>query len=390
MTTRAAITGVGMSDVGRKLGRPAIDLLVDAALEALADADLERADIDGVCTYPGKTDLAPGMSPLGVSDLREALGLKTRWHSSTADGPAQMSAVMVAAMAVMTGQARHVLVFRTVTESSSQTETRRASVPVAGSDRVDGWLSWLLPVNAFSAANWMGWVATRYMHETGLTRDLLGKLAVAQRDNARHNPRAVFRDQDLTLETYLNARMISSPLGLFDCDIPIDGACVIVVSAADAALDRRKPPIWIEAMGSAMGSGDTWDQQPDLLRMAAHDAAEDMWARTDLKPQDVDVLSLYDGFSIQIPLWLEAFGFCGRGEAPGFIADGHTLMGGRYPVNTGGGQLSAGRLHGYGLLHESCIQLWGEGGGRQVPGARTAVCGMGGGPIGGAMLLVRQ
>jgi acetyl-CoA acetyltransferase len=104
----------------------------------------------------------------------------------------------------------------------------------------------------------------------------------------------------------------------------------------------------------------------------------------------VDVLGLYDGFSIFVPLWLEALGFCGHGEAKDFIADGHTAPGGRYPVNTGGGQLSGGRLHGFGLLHELCLQLWGEADARQVNGAQTAVCGMGGGFIAGAMLLRRR
>jgi acetyl-CoA acetyltransferase len=388
---KATITGIGMSKVARSQHRPAIHLLADAALEAIADAGLTRADIDGIATYPGKmSGGSPGMSPLGVGDVRNGLGLSTRWHSSTPEGPAQASAIMVAAMAVATGQARHVLCFRALTESSSQTADRRASVPTAGGARIDGWPSWLLPMQAMSAANWTALVAARYFHEFGLTREHLGTLAVNQRANAQLNPRALMHGKPLSMEDYLAARMISSPLCLFDCDVPVDGAACIIVSAPDAARDTRKTPLRIEAMGAAMGPVETWDQQPDVTQMAAHDAGRDLWTRTDYKPDDVDVLALYDGFSILTVMWLEALGFCGHGEVPGFIADGNTRLDGRFPLNTGGGQLSAGRLHGFGHLHEACTQLWGEAGDRQVKDARLATVAMGGGPLAGCLLVARD
>ncbi|WP_347400365.1 thiolase family protein [Sphingomonas paeninsulae] len=373
----ATITGIGMSKLGRNLHRPPMDLLLDAALEAMADAGLTRDDIDGITTYPGRATGSPGMSPLGVGELRNALGLKTRWHSATPEGAAQMSAIMVAAMAVATGQARHVICFRALTESSSQTPERRASLPAGSTGRVSGWPSWYLPMYAMSATTWAGWAATRYFHAFGMTREHLGAIAVNQRFNAQGNPRALMHGKPLTLDDYYAARMISTPLGLFDCDVPIDGACVIIISAADAARDCRKTPLRIEAMSAAMNEKETWDQQPDLTKMASHDAAADMWKNTDLKPADVDVLQTYDGFSIFVPLWMEAFGFCGHGEAKDFIAGGHSRLDGSLPTNTGGGQLSAGRLHGFGHLHEACVQLWGEGGARQVPDARVAAVGMG-------------
>jgi len=386
---RACITGTGMSDIGRNTGRPAMLHLAEAADRALARAGLTRDQIDGICTYPGKAENSPGMSPLGTGEVRGALGLKTRWHSAVPDGPAQMAPIMVAAMAVMTGQARHVLCFRALTESSSQNAGRRASIPGAGKAQMGGWLSWLVTVGAMSASNWAGWHAMRYFHEFGMTREHLGMIATGQRRFAEMNPSAVMR-KPLTMDDYLSARMISTPLGLFDCDVPIDGAAVVIVSAADAARDCASPPLRIEALGSALGSQETWDQRPDLTTMGAHDAGADLWARTEFKPKDVDVLALYDGFSIFVPMWLEALGFCGHGEAKDFIAEGNIGPGGRFPTNTGGGQLSGGRLHGFGLLHEACQQLWGDTGERQVSGARTAVCGMGGGFIAGAMLLNRD
>lgn len=386
---KAAITGAGMSDIGRNTQRPAMLHLAEAFDRALARAGLTRDDIDGICTYPGKEEKSAGMSPLGTGDVRNALGLKTNFHAAIPEGPSQMGPIQVAAMAVMSGQARHVMCFRALTESSSQTAGRRASVPGAGSARIGGWFSWYVPLGAMSATNWAGWMAQRYFHEFGMTREHLGMVATGQREFALMNPSAIMQ-KPLTMEDYHAARMISTPLGLFDCDIPIDGAAVVIVSAADAAKDCASVPLRIEAMGSALHSQESWDQRADLTTMGAHDSAAHMWSRTDFKPKDVDMLALYDGFTIFVPYWLEAFGFCGHGEAKDFIVEGNIRPGGRFPVNTGGGQLSGGRLHGFGLLYEACLQLWGDAGRRQLNDPKTAVCGMGGGFIAGAMLLNRD
>lgn len=385
---RAAISGVGLSAVGRRLARSATDLTVEAALAALARAGLARDDIDGLATYPGLSSAAPGMSPVGCAEIREALGLRVQFHAASAEGAGQLSAVMIAIMAVATGQARHVLCFRTLTESSSQTVDRRASVLGTKGGRIDVRWQFLLPFNAVSAANWTAMFAQAYMHRFGMTREMLARVALNQRDNAALNPMAVLR-QSLSLEDYLNARMISSPLCLYDCDIPVDGSVALIVSAADACGGLRQLPIRIEAIGGAHHGRDSWDQRADITTMAAHDAADALWRRTDLTPADVDLACLYDGFSIYVLMWLEAFGFCGHGEAAAFVAEGRTALRGALPVNPHGGQLSAGRLHGFGHLAEACMQLWGQAGARQIPGARVAAVGVGGGPFGGAMLLTR-
>lgn len=383
----ASITGIGMSQVSRKIVRPCMYHLADAALEALADAGLNRDDIDGITTYPGKSDSGAGMSPLGCTEVRDALGLKTRWHSGSMEGPAQMSPLMIAAMAVSTGQARHVLCFRALSEFAAQGGGGRGGSVAPSSAGIGGWIQWLVPMGALSASNWAAQYAMRRVHEFGVTREMIGTQCVLQRANAQHNPRAIFHGKPLSMDEYLNARMISDPLSMMDCDVPIDGACVIIISAADAAKDCAKKPIKIEAFSAALQGRDSWDQRPDLTQMASADCGKDIWNNTDFKPKDVHIASLYDGFSCFIPMWLESFGFCGRGEGERFIADGNTALTGKLPVNTGGGQLSAGRLHGFGHLHEACVQLRGEGGGRQVKGAQTAVVGMGGGSLAGAMLL---
>ncbi len=385
---KAAITGIGISRVGRKTMLSPIGMFADAALAAIADAGLTRDDIDGVSTYPGTQMNTGGYAPVGASDAIDILGLKVSWYSGAQEGPAQIMALIAAAMAIETGRARHVLVFRSLNESSAQASGRKGIG--AGDERIAGWPSWLVPMGAVSAGNWAAMFASRRMHEHGLTREQLGTQAVWQRACAQHNPNAVMHGKPLTMNDYLGARMISEPLGLFDCDVPIDGAVAVIVSRLDDARDLPHPPIRIEATGSALDQGFSWDQQPDLTTMGATAAASDMWRKTDFKPSDVQVAGVYDGFSIFVPMWLEALGFCAHGEGGAFIGDKQSQIGGVVAVNTDGGQLSAGRLHGYGYLYETCLQLRGQATGRQVDGAQVGVIGVGGGPIAGTVLLARD
>jgi acetyl-CoA acetyltransferase len=386
----AVISGIGRSAVGRKLGRTGLSLTVEAALQAIADAGLTRDDIDGLSTYPGSMAASPGMSPNGVNDVQDALRLTLNWFSGGGETPAQLGAVMNAVAAVSAGLANHVLVFRTVTESSAQTATRRASVVGSGAGRVSGSMQWMVPFQAVSAANWVGVYAQRYMHEFGLTRQQLGQVPLNQRRHAALYDKAIFRDP-LSMDDYLDARMISYPLGLYDCDIPCDGSCAVIVSRADASADLKQV-VRIEAIGSALTGRNSWDQRADLTETAAHDCAKMLWARTDLTVDDIDTAQLYDGFSFLTVTWLEALGFFPKGEAGPWLEGGASRigLGGEVPLNTNGGQLSGGRLHGYGYLYEACAQLRGEATGRQVDGAEVAVVGAGGGPLGGCMLLTKD
>jgi len=386
----AVISGIGRSQVGRKLGRTGLSLSVESALAAIEDAGLTRDDIDGLSTYPGLADASPGMSPNGTADVQDALRLKLNWFSGGGEVPAQLGAVFNAVAAVSAGLANHVLVFRTVTESSAQTPERRASVVGSGGTRVGGPMQWMVPFHAVSAANWVGVYAQRYMHEFGLTRHQLGQIPLNQRRHAQLYDKAIFRDP-LTMEQYLDARLVSWPLGLYDCDIPCDGSCSVIVSRADAAPDLKQV-VRIESIGSALTGRNSWDQRADLTETAAHDCTKMMWARTDLTIDDVDTVQLYDGFSFLTITWLEALGLFPKGEAGPWLEGGESRigLGGQVPLNTNGGQLSGGRLHGYGYLYEACAQLRGEATGRQVEGAEVAVVGAGGGPLGGCILLTKD
>ena len=385
---KAAISGIGISQVGRKLMRSPIDLFADAALAAITDAGLTRDEIDGVATYPGNQMNKGGYAPIGASDAIGILGLKVSWYSGAQEGPAQALALITATMAIETGRARHVLVFRSLNESSAQVGGRPGIGD--GDSRIDGWPSWLVPLGAVSAGNWAAMYATRRMHDHGLTRVQLGTQVVWQRACAQFDPNAVMYGKTLSMDEYLAARMISEPLCLFDCDVPIDGAVALIVSRLDEARGLPNPPLRVEATGSALDEGFSWDQQRDLTTMGATASARDMWRKTDIKPSDVQVAGLYDGFSIFVPMWLEAFGFCAPGEGGAFIGDKQSQLGGQVAVNTGGGQLSGGRLHGFGHIYETCLQLRGQATGRQSERASVGVIGLGGGPIAGAILLARD
>ena len=373
---RSVISGIGISKVGRKTGLSGIELTVSAARAAIADAGLVPGDVDGLATI-GDTSRAA---------VQDALGLQLAWGvtgNSAEDGNAagaQLGAVVNAAMAVASGLVRHVLVYRTVQMKGGA---------VTGTNAVTGSREWMLPFHEYSAVNMAAMVAQRHMHDFGTTREQLGAIAVTARRHAALNELAVYRSP-MTMADYLGARWISEPLGLYDCDVPVDGSVAVIVSAADYAADCPNLAVRIAAVGTALRGRPSWDQGEDYPRGAAWDAAAHMWSRTDLKPHDVDVAQLYDGFTILTLDWLEALGFCAMGEGGTFVEGGINIgLGGSLPLNTYGGQLSAGRLHGYWLLHEACLQLRGQAGARQVHGADVAVAAAGGGPLGGCLLLTR-
>ena len=386
---RSVISGIGQSDVGRRLNRDALDLTIDAALAAIADAGLHPADIDGLASYPGGVSGFAGFSGPGTPTVQDALRLSLNWHGGGAEGPAQLQAIVNAVMAVSSGLARHVLVYRTVTEATAQGAAPRAGIGV-GTTAVGGTHQWLLPFRSYSAANWLAMYAQRHFHEFGTTRAQLAQIALNARGNAARNPNAVYREP-LSMEDYMAARMISTPFCLYDCDVPVDGSTALVVSVAEHATAVDHPVARVEAVGTALRGRPSWDQWADMTTMPAHDAAKHLWSRTDLRPADVNVAELYDGFSFLAMVWLEALGFCGHGESGAFIDGGKRIaLDGELPLNTNGGQLSAGRLHGFGFAHEAVVQLRGEGGERQVPGGpEVAVVANGGGPLAGCMLLTR-
>ncbi len=386
---KVAITGIGMSEVGRRLGRNPITLTMEACNQAVADAGLTMDDIDGLSTYPGGGARDSGLSEGGIYPVAEALGIAPTWFCGTPETAGQTGSVVNAMMAVASGVCRHVLCFRTVWETTSMLWGNRENSGIAGGARVSGDMEWRLPYGAMSAGNWIALLASNYFHRYGATREQLGWIPVMQRAGAGLNPTAVYREP-MSIEDYLGARMITTPLGLYDCDAPCDGAVAVVVSAIDAASDMPHRPVLVEAVGTQVRERISWDNSTLEHLPMVNGPAQHLWSRTDLKPADVDVALLYDGFSFIALCWLEALGFCGRGEGAAFVDGGERIaLNGELPLNPHGGQLSAGRLHGYGFLHEAVMQLRGHAGERQVKDAEVVVTSAGGGIPAGALLLTR-
>jgi len=390
----AIISGLGISRTGRRTGIPGLELSLEAANAAINDAGLVPDDIDGIITF-GDTPPSDVLAGLGAKAADVGFGFATG---------GVITPVMSAILAVAENRARHILVYRTVAMLGGAMTEQPASAllnPLAdppAEPHTPGMRRKLKPfedidelvcAHAYSAANWLAMHCRRHMDLYGTTKEQLGWLAINSRRNAGLNPLAAFREP-MTMDDYLASRPVSSPFGLFDCDVPIDGSIALVVSHADYARDCRHRAVRVEAVGGTYGSGG-WFHRDDFPKMASVEAAAEMWARTDLRPSDVDVAELYDGFTFLTFAWLEALGFCEDGEAGPFVEGAKRIaLEGELPLNTYGGQLSAGRLHGYWLLHEACLQLRGEACDRQLARQpEVAVAAAGGGPIAGCMLLTR-
>lgn len=384
----AYMTGLGQSEVGVRLTRHPLLLTVDAIKEAMADAGLTIDQIDGVSTYPGKTSGYLGFSPVGADEIIDAMGIKARWYAGGGEISSQLGALVAAVGAIRMGLARHIVCFRTVYEAAAMADPVNYTSRL-GDGRTDGVQQWMLPFNSISASNWIGHYAQRHVRNYGMTREQLAQIALTGSANAMLNPRAsqITRRQ-LTMDDYMESRMIAGPFCLWDCDRYSDASTVFIVSAGDALDEVKTTPVRIASYaGSAHRHN--WDQEEWV---AAYYTGPELWKHTDYRAKDIDTVQLYDGFSFNAITWLEALGFCEVGEGHRFIEGGHRIAReGELPLNTGGGQLGAGRLHGFGFAHEAVLQLRGEAGARQVPNdPKVAVATSGGGPLATAILLARD
>ena len=330
-----------------------------------------------------------GISEGGITPVLNALGVRPTWHQSGMETPGHTGAVINAMLAVAAGLCRHVLCFRTVWEATATELMRSGALRPPGGGRVDGDFQWRIPFGAASASNWIALCASQYFHRFGAGREMLGWVAVnarAQRGSqpGRDLPRPA---DDRRLPRRPHDQHAPRPLRLRRAVRRRDRAGRF---GGRRRCRRAEPAVRVEAVGTQITERLSWDQgtithEPMVFGPAAH-----LWSRTDLTPADVDVAEIYDGFTFNCVSWLEALGFCGVGEASDFLAGGTEIaLDGPLPLNTHGGQLSAGRTQGFGFLHEAVVQLRGDGGERQVAGAEVAVVTTGGGLPGGALLLTR-
>jgi len=260
-------------------------------------------------------------------------------------------------------------------------EERRGGTSGGGPPRATGDAQFMAPWGCNSIVQWHALAWQRYAHRYGATREALAALALNSRRNANLNPRAFFYSQPMSREDYLNARWIAEPLCLYDCDVPIDGCVALVMTTAESARDLKNPPAYIAGWGQNTAPRRT------LLHYALDDymecggsLARKLWTSAGLGPKDMDAAELYDGFNPSTLYWLEAAGFCRQGEGGAFVQNGRIALEGELPVNTFGGSLSEGRMHGMGHIAEAVRQVTGRAEQRQLKNAE-AVCAIDGSPM---------
>jgi acetyl-CoA acetyltransferase len=368
---RCAIVGIGATDFSRDSRRSDLTLACEAALAALEDAGLTPGDIDGIVRCD--------MDTVGHNDLADALGIPdlTYWSQVGPGGVAPCAMVGQAVGAILSGQATTVLVFRELNGRSG----RRYGLSSAVDTRVGGAGSYdefFAPYGLLTPGQLFAIMAQRHMIEYGTKEEEIGQIALTCRDRANANPAAQMYGRTMTMDNYLSARMISSPLRLFDFCLETDGACAVLVTSAARARDCRKPPVLIRAVAQgSVPSPQPGIQFPVLMRQSitelpARTVARTLYRRAGLGPADIDVAQIYDCFTITALLQLEDWGFCEKGEGGPFVAGGGIDLGGRIPINTGGGHLSEGYLHGMNHILEGVRQIRGEST-SQVAGAEVCL-----------------
>ncbi|MEU7862522.1 acetyl-CoA acetyltransferase [Nonomuraea sp. NPDC049141] len=359
---RTAVVGVGYTPFTKDSGVSTLTLACRAILAALDDAGLGPGDVEGLATHRVGDSAAPSLvgPALGMAD--------PTWYLDQFGGGSVSHAVVAqAALAVATGMAETVVCYRAI--------NARSEFRMGGTGRglpVSPEVQYQAPYGYFAPPQQYAMYAQAHIQKYGTKAEHFGQLAVTQRANAVKNPRALMRTP-ITLDDYLASRWIAEPFRLLDCCLETDGACALVITTADRARSLRRPPVLIS--GAAWGGGDSHlsGGRADPTTTAAAALAPRLYAQAGLGPADIDVAELYDCFTYSVIVQLEDYGFCAKGEGGPYVASGATALDGPLPVNTHGGFLSEGYVHGINHIAEAVSQLRGDAGDRQVAGAEVAL-----------------
>lgn len=386
---RVAIAGIGFSQIERRTSRPLGSHAMAAADAALADCGLGYDDIDGLATYP----LAPfigalqrdGEDVINVGFFLSQPRMKNVvWYSQVGEGLVA-TALRDATNALIAGACTHVMVWRAMYVPPGT--YGRAKMREAAGDQ-----QFTAPYGCLSPLQWHALRYRNYLETYGKKREQMAAFVLNSRANANKNEHAIFSGRPLSPDDYLSARMISDPLCLLDCDVPVTGCVAMVLTTAERARDLRQKPAYVAAIGQQTSnlahniSYTTFDHFD-----TGKPLADRLWRDAGFGARDLSAGQLYDGFAPSALYWLECAGFCGRGEALDYIQDGRIAIGGEMPINTFGGSLSQGRLHGMGHVAEAVLQLSDRAGPRQIADA-SAIAVFDGSPMlrGSALVLTRD
>ena len=369
---RVAIAGIGETEYSRNSGRSETRLALDAIQRALDDAGIDRSEVDGLMRWSVDTTSEEEVAAnLGVKDLA--------WFGEVNQaGNVGAALVTHAAAAITAGLANVVVIYRGVNGRSGR---RYGRGEVTGR-RGQGGAAYTEPFGILTPQHGLAMLARRRMHEFGTTSRQFGWVAVSEREHANRNPRATYYDRPLTIEDHQDSRPIVDPFRLFDCCLETDGGGAIVLTSTERARDLRQPPALIRA---AAQSG--YSERP-YVDTAATSTAPRLWAQAEVRPDEIDVVQIYDHFAPFVIFALEDYGFVQRGEGGPFVeAGGMRWDGGTLPVNTSGGHLSEAYLQGMNQLIESVRQIRGTST-SQVADAHLSFCDTGIGT--GAVILERD
>ncbi|HAM00898.1 MAG TPA: lipid-transfer protein [Acidimicrobiaceae bacterium] len=375
-----AIVGIAQTPFAKHLEPPEAELACQVIVDACADAGIDPSEIGALSSYT--------MEATEEVDIVRNLGCKevTFFSQIGYGGGAGCAAVGQAALAVASGQAEVAVAWRSRKRGSGPRPWTSTSVQL----RVPG--QWTRPFGLLRPVDEIAMLTRRYMHEYGATRDHLANVAMAVRTHANRNPAAMMYSKPMTRDDYMTSRWISEPLCLFDNCLETDGALACVIVSSERAKDLAQPPVYLHAFAQGLPA----EHQTmvnyfndDPLTGPAWACARRLWANAAFGPEDVDVAQIYDAFSPLILLSLEGYGFCKRGDAPGFTEDGNLEWGkGTLPVNTSGGGMSEAYVHGFNLINEGVKQMRGTST-SQVEGAETCLVTSGEGVPTSALLLRR-
>jgi acetyl-CoA acetyltransferase len=357
---RAAIAGVGASPQGKLPEATPLSLATTAVKAALADAGIEKHEVDGLLTMPGTTSPE---GPKHYLTLGGTLGINPRLAASVVAGGATAGElVQQAALAIDAGMASVVVC---VFADTARTGGSKFDAPAG---RGDSWGIWGMFGNAANSAM----TAQRHMALYGTTSEQLGWVAVTCRKHASMNPNAVMREP-MTLEDHQASRPIVDPLKKFDCCLISDGAVAIVVTSPERARAARQKPVYLHGMGQAH-TLQTFEHPEWWYLPHQRDAIDSAYAMAGVGPKDIDVAQLYDNFTISVLLWLEHGRFVEPGESGPYVEGGERItFGGELPINTAGGNLSESYMQGWLHVVEGVRQIRGECGDRQVDGAELCL-----------------
>lgn len=364
---KAAVVGVGHSNVYRRADVPLGVLAIDACKQAIEDAGLSPSDIDGVVTatyMPFEVAEAerPGVNLLTPSFMIGALGLEANWTESVVAGSAQ-HCVIEASHAVASGASRYALAFRGLYNPVGRRYGVSSPTTAEGRNQFRG------PYGIFAPGAFAHY-AQRHMALYGGTREQMAEFASKNRDRALQWEYGYWANHGggpLTVEDYMTSRMISYPLCIHDCDIPVQACAAFVLTNEERAKDLRNPPVYVRGTSAPVGAPKSTVMSLEEFMACGRLIGDNLWRQAGVGPGDVSIANLYDGFSMLTPMWAEALGFCGEGE--GFSWMNETSL----PVNTGSGNLGSGRTHGISQMLDSVLQLMGRRGQSQVEDAELAV-----------------